>query len=542
MFHGQRPSLSDVEKAAGTDGNRTAPAAVSTTPWADYDQIFDGVPPWGGLGEATHEILDVLSKAMRDDTAGPPDDNGRIPAGYTYLGQLIVHDLTHFRQDPFEPTSERGRRRNRNLRSPTLDLDCIYGRGPEASALLYEPPNGDRRAFRYLLRLGKTGAPFTGRPAGMPAGCPFDLPRLTEGGDGLFGGSNQVTADPIIADPRNDDHLLIAQLHLVFARLHNRVANAIRLQQSSNRQTFLKAREFVVRCYQDVIRHDYLKRLLATSIYQDFQRDEPLFVQLPVNSPIRKNKALLPLEFPAAAARVGHSMVRNHYTLNGTLPDRKTPTDLSELLELSGFEMNRPLAVDWVVEWSRFFGDRAVPSRRITPFLSHHFQYWRPRFEVEPRGRLGFLDLWRSYQAGLPSGQSLAEKLDRHLLGSQKEVRARVLRGSDMMPTGFSHGQSYGGELLNEILSRQPKLQEQTPLYYYLLQEAAVEQGGLCLGLLGSFITALTFKIVLPHDGLSKSQVVSDMPHLLRLLEDDTELESALEMFSSSAATGERRS
>jgi hypothetical protein len=60
--------------------------------------------------------------------AEPADENPTIPAGYTYLGQFIDHDIT------FDPASALQRQNDppdtqEDFRTPRLDLDYLYGRG-----------------------------------------------------------------------------------------------------------------------------------------------------------------------------------------------------------------------------------------------------------------------------------------------------------------------------------------------------------------------------------------------------------------------------
>ena len=78
-----------------------------------------------------------------DENADPlADGELRLPAGYTYLGQFVDHDIT------FDPVSSLTRQNDPNaltdFRTPRFDLDSLYGRGPARSAVpLRGGGNGD---------------------------------------------------------------------------------------------------------------------------------------------------------------------------------------------------------------------------------------------------------------------------------------------------------------------------------------------------------------------------------------------------------------
>ena len=63
--------------------------------------------------------------------------DGDIPAGFTYLGQFVDHDLTfdksRLREDVTVPVADliQGR-------SPSLDLDSLYGLGPDMTPEFYK--------------------------------------------------------------------------------------------------------------------------------------------------------------------------------------------------------------------------------------------------------------------------------------------------------------------------------------------------------------------------------------------------------------------
>ena len=90
-----------------------------------FGRIFPYLPPQA----ANDEALNALANAMRDRNADGSGDNARVPAGYTYLAQFIEHDISL----DFASVGERYRDPLgvENFRTPSLDLDSLYGSGPD---------------------------------------------------------------------------------------------------------------------------------------------------------------------------------------------------------------------------------------------------------------------------------------------------------------------------------------------------------------------------------------------------------------------------
>src|SRR5207247_3998126 len=99
-----------------------------------YGRMFRYLPPLE-IAEGDLDKLDDLAKLMfeRDD-AGKADEerdkefDGPIPAGFTYFGQFIDHDIT------FDPVSSLQRLQDpeglADFRTPRLDLDSLHGDEP----------------------------------------------------------------------------------------------------------------------------------------------------------------------------------------------------------------------------------------------------------------------------------------------------------------------------------------------------------------------------------------------------------------------------
>ncbi len=248
---------------------------------------FSRLGPRGtALGEANRK---KLAKAMTKGGGGA----GSIPAGYTYLGQFVDHDLT------FDKTAVM---LGQNVspaqllqgRSPSLDLDSLYGAGPSdpASAAFYKD---DRH-----LKMGKTVAIDPD-----PAMDGHDLPR----GAGTTAAQKRKA---VIPDKRNDENLAVAQTHLAMIRFHNRVVDTLP-SGTPAAQRFARARESVVKHYQWMLRHDFLPRICEASVVDDVFTNGRKALALhadPTDVPT------MPIEFSVAAFRLGHAMIRESYNWN----------------------------------------------------------------------------------------------------------------------------------------------------------------------------------------------------------------------------------
>ncbi|NUT54487.1 MAG: peroxidase [Thermoleophilia bacterium] len=354
--------------------------------------------------EAGEPEIEALVAVMRKHAG---IEQGTIPAGFTYLGQFIDHDIT------FDPTPFSARRRppgrTVNFRTPRLDLDSLYGLGPDVQPYLYERDRPER-----LL---------------LSPGPPLDLPRNAEG-----------TA--LTGDPRNDENAIVSQLHLLFARFHNRVAGEV--------GSFTEARRIVVRHYHWIVLKEFLPLVLGAPFEGPRKHFRP------------EGEPFIPVEFSGAAYRFGHTMVRPDYGTKPLPEDEKLPGPgpLKLFPDLEGF---RPLADERVIAWERFFElvprkpqESSMIDRRLAPRL----------FELpfgEPK--LALRTLRRGIKLRLPSGQALAAALGLPGLGELD------LFDDDDLDDGP----------IRETLVRS------TPLWYWILCEAK-KGGGLHLGPLGRLI------------------------------------------------------
>jgi Animal haem peroxidase len=133
-----------------------------------------------------------------------PEENLWVPAGYTYFGQFIDHDLTFDNTSSLNPADkvEVGKqdRSPTNLRTPRFDLDSLYGDGPDAQPFMYSSDGAS-----LLLKNS-----FENQCQSSFDQAHQDLLRSPNG-------------RAIIGDKRNDENSIISQIQLTFVKFHNAV-------------------------------------------------------------------------------------------------------------------------------------------------------------------------------------------------------------------------------------------------------------------------------------------------------------------------------
>jgi hypothetical protein len=405
--------------------------------------------------------LSELGSKMQDDPTDRP--TGTPLAGYTYLGQFIDHDLT-FDLTPLRLAGEIPVDQTPNFRSARLDLDQLYGGGPNLSPFLYRR-DSPRGAERFLI--GVTTPTLVA--SHMFEASPNDLPRNSQG-------------IALTGDPRQDENLIIAQLHVAFLKLHNVVIEQLETGKLKSlgpkgATPFEQARRFVTWHYQWVVRYDFLREILDPEIFKRIS-DNKL-----KDGQEKQGDFVIPVEFSIAAFRFGHSMVRDEYFIN----EKHEEAGLKDLLQLTGTGggASPSLPADWVIDWQRFFfigagRDSARASRAIDTRIAlglHGLSTNVIRlFSMASRQRstsaeetpdLPVRTLLRGARVGLPTGQDVATEL----------------RISPLSDTDVAHGP-------HEEILRKYGFHHETPLWYYILKEAEVRNNGEKLGPVGSLIVA----------------------------------------------------
>jgi len=453
---------------------------------SSYTRMFPHLPPQGANNPNLQEGLIELGEHMMDDSNDRPRQLGKLaPAGYTYLGQFIDHDLT------FDITPLRAANRDadhrRNYRTPFLDLDQLYGGGPTLTPFLYRNVRQDIGKESFLI--GRTASPYdpmltpTPTPSSSSQGpLGDDLPRNSEG-------------IALVGDPRQDENLIIAQLHVAFLRVHNSVLRKLQNGELEGcgppgATCFQQARRLVTWHYQWVLYKDYLKRILDENVYTEITNPKYQPRMAAVAGDFR-----IPIEFSGAAFRFGHSMVRNEYEINANHHD----VSLKTLLGLTGVGGGaRPsLPAEWKLDWPKFFpaGGGSMTARASNPIdtriaaglyqlskdskgdlkslfavtISGDAADCNPPTPNRGEDDLPVITLLRGARMLLPSGQTVANALAVRPLTDEEILRDNPHASHKTILTKYSFSRD-------------------TPLWYYILKEAEIRGDGCRLGPTGSKI------------------------------------------------------
>jgi hypothetical protein len=422
---------------------------------ARYGLMFKSLPAYS----PPDDLLTALAESMVEERGPLSDvsqsndgyDNPYLPAGYTYLGQFIDHDMTRdetpLSQQQLDPSGLK------NFDTPYFDLGSVYGRGPDLDPQLYDP------AVRGKLRLVERDGVL-------------DVPRTADG-----------TA--MIGDPRNDENLIILQLQIAFIRLHNLFLET---------HDFATARRLTRWHFQWVIVNDFLPRVAGDVVKTLLVKQPTGQIQFKAGfyRPLNPLKPMMPIEYSAAAYRFGHSMIRAEYELRD-VPSTDGSPEVS--LTLPIFSMDgpdlrgsRPLPADLALDWNYFFDVPGLDSpddRNMARLIDT--QVARPLRDLPatvvahtPGAILALAErnLLRGKRLGLPAGQDVA-----------KAMRIPPLGNGDL---GLTDSRWNG----------------KAPLWFYILKEAELG-GGRRLGPVGARIVA---EVILGMIAADKSSYFNASP------------------------------
>jgi hypothetical protein len=441
-----------------------------------------------------HQALAKLAADMKGpfDTVkdGPdPEENILVPAGYTYLGQFVDHDLTFDSTSSLDPSSSSS---PTNLRTPRFDLDCLYGDGPDAQPFMYDA------AGEKLL--------FKDDPVDPSAD-----PRAPAARDLL----RNPLGRAIIGDKRNDENSIVSQIQLSFVKYHNAVVDALKSRDPMTWNTplrlFESARNEVRWAYQRILVEDFLPRIIRSDVLENLRGLTPAVRAKNYALYTEDRRRNLPREFVAAAYRFGHSGVRTGYRLNAIPANRfnifpssqdSATTDPDSLL---GFD---PVPNQHVIDiWARFFPDTlpgVLPTEDRTQAAGNtpdgavrlQFAYKFDPTIVDPLGVLPRKEVAGEATAEAAEAAIAPSKLPDTVVSPPRPSLAllNLLRGdtyriqSGQIVARALQDRGLPCKLLHpkQLATRQPgskdgtfkfvpiaqELRDQTPLWFYILAEA----------------------------------------------------------------------
>lgn len=392
------------------------------------------------------QIVDGF-EALVDNMRTSEISDGPADAGMTFLGQFIDHDIT------LDATSAIGTRIDprsiRNVRTPNLDLDCVYGDGPEASPYLYSHDTG----LEGFLLFGRDDNPH-------------DLARNCKG-----------TA--LIGDFRNDENILVSQIQGAFIALHNILMTHMDdagdtahdvtacAQMGVRRDVydhvipprlkgFEEVRRFIRLHYQWIILNEFLPSFVDKKIIKHVLDHDP-FPHAPI----------MPAEFSVAAYRFGHATVQHEYRL------RKDEAPLG-LFALRGFGPRDPGAT---IDMDQFFGKHAQKALPVGIKMAETL------FEL-PDNIVGAGLDWDGFPVPIEQARKLAL---RNILRDRTALQ---------LPSGQQMAHNLGEDVIPAPEVLQDHHIDKTPLWFYCLQEAQVAGKGKLTGVGGKIVASVIIRLL----------------------------------------------
>ena len=346
------------------------------------------------------------------------DRTTSVDVGSVFFGQFIDHDITldtmTSLSSTVEPTAIR------NSRTPALDLDNIYGAGPEAHPYLYHN-EGDFIGVKLLTGEDIENATNLQRN---------DLIRSVQG-----------TA--IIGDPRNDENRIISQLQLAMIKFHNHVVDHVYAESGNTmkgKELHEEARRLAMWHYQWVVIHDFLAKMCGQAVVSDILGNGRKYYNASYGDPY------IHVEFSVAAYRFGHSMIPQKIQIQ-----KNTPA-----LELFGTYLGTgftPLSDDRaIVDWLELVESGAGRQVQMAEKLDTKLAKDLLKLPFIPDSdfrSLATRNLLRGQAFLLPSGENIAKAMER----DESEI--------EMV-----------SQSAKSIAGSQIDLNNGTPLWFYILTEA----------------------------------------------------------------------
>lgn len=416
-------------------------------------------------------------------------------AAYTYMGQLLSHDLNLDETSTLGIVTDPDKLPNTN--TPYLDLDTIYN---------LDGTEGYIVDGKFVL--GSTKISTTGSTGARP-NVYRDFPRDED-------------QQPIIADARNDDNQILSQFAVTLMMLHNKFYDdiddfPISLDPSLH---FELAKKETILTWQSIILTNFLPNVLDADILNQVSS---VGYEFKLYKGAVEKKHGMPVEFSSAAYRLFHSRLAGGYRMNdgsGRISLFPGDGDSREDSLLGGKQLAAERVIDWRARW---FGDHTnvqgahmvdtlysntllnlpigpagLPSDVVKIYCPENgdskssvsakeqrkkddssyeeciaLTGYSNEFENETAS-LAVLDLVRGYTHSLPGGIAMAAYVREELGGDSVDVLSMEWMRSNSfgLPMNYTH--------------------DDVPLIIYLGHESWADNNGKLVGKLGSLIIAET--------------------------------------------------
>ncbi len=369
-----------------------------------FGRMFADLPPLF----TDPRVLENLGKPGGVMDGGPHGTTSLTnPVGFVFFGQFVDHDVTLDVSSSLDGVNDP--HETQNVRTPTLDLDCIYGTGPEAQPYLYHA-SGPFKGVKLV----------TGADVGTGPHAADDLARV---GDVA-----------LIGDFRNDENRIVSQIQLGMIRFHNRICDDLS-SDHSGKDLYEEARRACTWHYQWSVVHDYLKGICGEGMISRILSEGRQYY--------RPKSPFIPVEFSVAAYRFGHAMV----------PMSVQTQQGGSLFELFGAVLGRGFSpitdaravTDMHEMFETHLGRTVQRAGRLDTKLASDLLALPAK--VDPDGRsLATRNMVRGQSFLLPAGETVAREIGR----STTEIE----------------------QISDAARADEPGLRGGTPLWYYILKEA----------------------------------------------------------------------
>jgi len=458
MSSGRDDAWPSPQDAIGERVRALALDAGARTSAAGFTRLFPALSePEHRLptGAATIAALTRLAAVMPEPAGELPAPrvrsagDGEVAAAYSYLVRFVLHDLVWER-----PWPSRGEGELPDF-LPLPRLDGLSSRRTGRLELdsLYDAPRDPAVVRRMLLGpVSPGGGGALVRPPRK--GDRNDLPRVSR--------STEPARDRTArcGDPRNDESLILSQLHVAFLKAHNALI--------SSGRSFDAARRALRQRYQWMVLFDLLGQICDPRVLDDVLEHGPRLFTVP-----NPRDLAIPVEFHAAAFALAPAMMRASYDYNPNFRAIERGALATRYALGTAGRGPQSLPEHWIIAWEGFLPLEARAPQRAR------------RLNTELAGAPASVaaaaaqHLLGGYRLGLPTGQAVARRMG-----------VEPLAGAALLAALPEHQRAAAEPFATA-----------TPLWFYLLAEAGAPHGpaGLHLGAVGSRIVAETLWTLTRH-------------------------------------------